>query len=302
VNRLRYKWAAALSLSVLIHAGAAAFVARSGEEVRIEGGQQVGVIVLGNAFEDMIAAGEPAETAEASQPEVTLAEPIEAETVREQPAIVLPDPSEIVEVDTADPVSPTSAQAVESDPAAVATDTAPAVEPSPSMATTLEAEPVEPVQTEDVVVALAPVPVPTPRPAYTAPPPKTAAAPPAKPQPRRAAKQTAQPGSRGENARDAKQGSSNAGSSSNEGATRRSERRTVSAAGNAAVSSYPGKIVSKLRRSLRYPAEAKRNRLTGEVQVAFVVSANGAAESMRRDYRGIARRVRHDEISLGPAS
>jgi protein TonB len=45
--------------------------------------------------------------------------------------------------------------------------------------------------------------------------------------------------------------------------------------GNAAVTNYPGKVVSKLRRALRYPAQARAKRLKGEVRVAFTVSANG---------------------------
>jgi protein TonB len=51
--------------------------------------------------------------------------------------------------------------------------------------------------------------------------------------------------------------------------------------GNASVSNYPGKVASKLRRSLRYPAEAKRQKLRGTVQVSFVVSASGGVGSVR---------------------
>ncbi|MDN2568354.1 energy transducer TonB, partial [Aquibium sp. A9E412] len=51
--------------------------------------------------------------------------------------------------------------------------------------------------------------------------------------------------------------------------------------GNAAVSNYPGKVVAKLRRALRYPAEARRQRLRGEVQVAFTVSRDGGVAALR---------------------
>jgi periplasmic protein TonB len=64
-------------------------------------------------------------------------------------------------------------------------------------------------------------------------------------------------------------------SAKNTGAARQST------AGNAAVSNYPGKVASKLRRAFRAPAEAKRKKLTGEVRVAFVVSASGAVGSVR---------------------
>ncbi|MBU2190358.1 MAG: TonB family protein [Alphaproteobacteria bacterium] len=54
-----------------------------------------------------------------------------------------------------------------------------------------------------------------------------------------------------------------------------------SAAGNAALSNYPGKVANKLRRALRYPAAAKRQRLRGQVRVSFVVSAGGGVSGIR---------------------
>lgn len=64
-------------------------------------------------------------------------------------------------------------------------------------------------------------------------------------------------------------------------AASKSKGGKTSAAGNAAVSNYPGKVASKLRRALRYPAAAKRQRLRGQVRVSFVVSASGAVSSVR---------------------
>jgi protein TonB len=207
---------------------------------------------------------------------------VEAESVVADEAVIASaDSADIVDVPTTDLAPPALAQTVELESAAVATDTSAAVETLPFTAAEIEAEPIEPVQTENVIVALAPVPVPTPRPAYTPPAPKKAEAAPATSKPRQAAKKTTRSGSRGENARDTKQGTSDGGLSSSQGAAQRSEHRTASTAGNAAVSNYPGKIVSELRRSLRYPSEAKRNRITGEVRIRFVVTANGAAESIR---------------------
>jgi protein TonB len=55
----------------------------------------------------------------------------------------------------------------------------------------------------------------------------------------------------------------------------------ASQAGNAAVSNYPGKVASKLRRSLRYPREARGGKLRGEVLVSFVVGSNGSVSSVR---------------------
>jgi protein TonB len=49
----------------------------------------------------------------------------------------------------------------------------------------------------------------------------------------------------------------------------------ASAEGNAAVSNYPGKIVRKLRRALRYPTGAGSRRLRGVAEVRFVISSGG---------------------------
>src|SRR5690606_6213940 len=64
-------------------------------------------------------------------------------------------------------------------------------------------------------------------------------------------------------------------------AAARNTARNGSEAGNAAVSNYPGKIVAKLRRALRYPAAAKRQRMRGEVHVAFTVAGSGSVSSVR---------------------
>ncbi len=63
------------------------------------------------------------------------------------------------------------------------------------------------------------------------------------------------------------------------GGAQRSGRGTE--AGNAAVSNYPGKVARKLRRALRYPSAAKRERLNGQVVVRFTVNANGSATGIR---------------------
>lgn len=83
-------------------------------------------------------------------------------------------------------------------------------------------------------------------------------------------------GSGGKNQADAKRGQNSSGQSASSGGGGKS-----SAAGNAAVSNYPGKVAAKLRRALRYPAEAKRQKLRGVVQVSFVVSASGGVGSIR---------------------
>lgn len=108
----------------------------------------------------------------------------------------------------------------------------------------------------------------------------------AKPQPKEATekpakkeKTAAKLGSGGQNQADARRGQADGQADGKTVAESKSGKN--SAAGNAAVSNYPGKIVSKLRRALRYPAEAKRQKLRGEVQVSFVVSASGGVGSIR---------------------
>jgi protein TonB len=50
------------------------------------------------------------------------------------------------------------------------------------------------------------------------------------------------------------------------------------AAGNAAVSKYPGLVQQRLRRALRFPKGA--GGAQGEVQVQFVISASGGASNI----------------------
>ena len=52
-------------------------------------------------------------------------------------------------------------------------------------------------------------------------------------------------------------------------------------AGQRAVANYPGKVARKLRRSLRYPRDARRQGVTGQAQVRFTIRANGQAGSIR---------------------
>jgi len=55
--------------------------------------------------------------------------------------------------------------------------------------------------------------------------------------------------------------------------------RASFAASSPAVSNYPGKVQSRLRRALRYPSSARG--VSGTAQVQFVIAANGAASAIR---------------------
>lgn len=54
-------------------------------------------------------------------------------------------------------------------------------------------------------------------------------------------------------------------------------RKGVSGPGDAATSNYPGLVLSKLRRALRYPSEASGTGMRGEARVRFTIASNGAA-------------------------
>ncbi|UUP15980.1 energy transducer TonB family protein [Nitratireductor thuwali] len=265
-----WKWTAALVLSGILHAGAVAYVLPSADEAKIAGGSASEIAVEGTAFADMTAAGAPAETVEPEaqpdttvmpvEPAATAVEPVEQSVV--QTAEVTPEPVLTPEVEQAQPVT----QEVQP------------VEQMPETADAAPVEGVEPEPAQETVAALANVPRPTPRPDYT-PPPKPvrqAAAPARKAASPSPAKKAAGAGGNDErNARRGSAGQARSGASGGE-QTARATRQ-----GNAAVSNYPGKVVSKLRRALRYPRQAKRDGLRGEVHVAFTISSGGGVTGIR---------------------
>lgn len=168
------------------------------------------------------------------------------------------------------------------------------VEPkeTPPPAVDRPVEEVKPVEPGETVVAATEIPVPTPRPkdfvAQAKPPEptraiqrkkkrKTASAPPPKKK-KKAEERRKKSGAGGSSASDAKRGAADGNVANAENAKKTGKKRKRSSSGNASVSNYPGKIVRKLRRSLRYPRKAK---VRGEVHVRFVVSANGSARSIR---------------------
>src|SRR5690606_35410167 len=148
-------------------------------------------------------------------------------------------------------------------------------------------QPVEQDPVEQEVAALVNAPLPTPRPDY-----KPAAMPRTeKPEPTRERRRTEEPerkqaekarpraGNSGRNQSDARRGTAE-GSTSGKAASR-GQNGGQTRAGNAAISNYPGKVASRLRRSLRYPPQARRDRLRGEVHVSFTVNRSGGVASVR---------------------
>lgn len=64
--------------------------------------------------------------------------------------------------------------------------------------------------------------------------------------------------------------------SSNRPASSSASRKGVSGAGDSATSNYPGLVLVKLRRALRYPPEASGSGMRGEARVRFTIAANGS--------------------------
>ncbi|WP_311029755.1 energy transducer TonB [Mesorhizobium koreense] len=86
-------------------------------------------------------------------------------------------------------------------------------------------------------------------------------------------------GSGGRDSADARRGVTE-GRTDGQATSSNNNARMASTAGNAAASNYPGKVVAKLRRALRYPSEARSRRLNGVAQVRFVVGSSGDVGSV----------------------
>lgn len=256
-----WMWGAALALSGLVHAGTATyFLHGEPEQIAIAGGGATELTVVGSAFTEQTAAGEVTEVVDPVEEAVAEATPVEAETVAAEPV----EAASTVVVETLKPQPSQPLEAAE------------AVEQPEEM----PAETVEPVEPTEEIAALPEIPVPTPRPDYTPPPePKKAASPARKAPERREAKKAPQKpktaGSGGRDTADTKQGTAD-GAARARAARQGDPSRQASAAGNAAVSNYPGKVRSKLSRALR----SVRRGQSGEVHVRFTVTRSGGVSGI----------------------
>ena len=295
------KWSIAVLASGLVHAGAAAYLlAERPEQVEIAGSAAMEIALLGS-FEDVFAAGEPV-------PDSAIVEPVDTpdEAVQPRPAPeteIRETPAEAVEPVQAEPrpaevTAPLAPQTPQPAQVLVPAEAIAPVERSAEAEPAAETEPavtaraqISPVKTAE---ALAPVeeivipddvPLPTARPQ----PPKIrqAMVRPEKPRAREAPRKKAEtPPKQGRKTQAAGQGG-RAEQSTRRGEATGNERgraaaqgtgsREQGAAGNAAVSNYPGKVARKLRRALRGVSRAARR----SVHVHFVVTRNGALGSVR---------------------
>jgi len=234
----------------------------------------------------------------ASFTEARVAQTSPAEPAAETPPAALAyaaPPPEVLAADTLDPVEDDNV--VQKPSEIIAADPVEPTEAAPTQTTdvvTAEAEP-EPAKPQPSKPAPKPVekkaekPVENttaPRKAEAKPEPKKKAEPkpartaavakPEKPEPKK--KQKSKAGNGGQNQDDAKRGVADGEAKGN---TTAKSKGKASSIGNAAVSNYPGKVLAKLRRSLRGIPRSAISRARNDVQVSFVVSASGGVGSVR---------------------
>ena len=287
------------------------FVALKDDGVLIAGADDAGIAMFGNAAENLQAAGDNADDGMpvTNVTLVTMPDPIPVQNVDAQAVSEAPStrPADAQAVETAVNEMPApieeateqpKPQAAEPDISKAAAEEALPAEPAPPILAAETAEPMEEAAAPSAVAPLEPaekpeevtrLPEPRPEPparpaeAERTEPQKAAAAgsqkraekPVEKPAP---AKSQRSSGSRGNAALDARRGKADGQQNGRNGIASKGGTTGV---GNAAVSNYPGKIVAKLRRALRYPAQARRQGVHGETRVSFVVAADGSVSSIR---------------------
>jgi periplasmic protein TonB len=255
------KWTGAIVLSLLAHAGAAKLFEpgeKPREQALVAGGEAMEVAVLGNAFEEMIQAGDPTEAVEPEE-----VEPEEVEPTPVEVADVLPIQSEIT-AETPSDIVPTEADVI-----LPAEEISPIVAEQPEVtATVAPAETVVPEEKPEIVK-----PEPERRPDAKKEPEKV------KPPKKKPFKKRAGDAGKSE----ASQRKGQADGAENAAANTATGKKGAASqqSGNANLSNLDGKVRSKLNRAFRYPPQAERERLRGIAQVQFTLSANGSVSNVR---------------------
>ncbi len=246
-------WGAAIVLSLITHAGAAAILTLAPEPepdvAQVAGGSVVAeVAMLGNNAFDAIESGSPEEIQPTEEMEPETVEPVTQPVTEIMPQEVVPDevaPSEVAPTPEAEEFVPEMSEAVE-------------------------------IQGAEVEIAA--IPVPDIRPEIVEKPPqaieplKKKAEKPVEKRPEK--KKAKKAGNEGNSPKAATRGVAT-GSTGVTTSSPGGQKKGSATAGNAAVSNYPGKVHSKINRSKR---SAKGR---GVVTVAFVVTASGEATSIR---------------------
>ncbi|MDP9813284.1 protein TonB [Rhizobium tibeticum] len=242
-----------------------------------EAGEVMSVIILGDSEADQAAAGEKAEE---PQPEQIVAETVQTQTVQPtamstteptEPVAVAPaqevtrvSPENVVAAQPEILTSPSPAETSVVQPMATQVPSQlPAETPPVAQAAPEEVKPVQPMETAAVA--------PQPDKPTLEPKPKTEK-PVENKEPPKKAKPSA--GSGGENKQDSKKGSVEG----TETATSNQNSRgsgSRGGAGSAAIANYPGKVQSRIRRSVRVPSQYKRMSTSMSVRVRLTIGASG---------------------------
>ncbi len=260
------------------------------EQPEEEAGETVSVIMLGDSDLDQASAGD--EKSE-PQPEEIVAEEVQPQ-VAQQPTEVQPDaqpvdPQPVAPTQEVTRVSPENMTAVEPEvltsqvPAEtsvvqpMATEVPAQVQPEITPTTPVTPDNVAPVQpTETAEIPPEPETVPKPDPKPVAQKPVEKPKPVEKKQPPK--KVVTRSGSDGENKQDSRRGAS-------DGVDQASDRDSRSAgnrggSGSAAVANYPGKVQSKIRRSVRVPSEYRRMNAAMSVRIRLSINGSGGLSGL----------------------
>ncbi|WP_075289607.1 cell envelope integrity protein TolA [Pararhizobium arenae] len=254
------KWTAAVALSLLAHAGAAALFQPEPEAMtaQVAGGEAMEVTLLGNAFEETLQAG-----ISTDQP----IDPLETPPEEVQPIEETPPVEEIRPVETEIPAeTPTDVQPVEAD----------VVLPAEDMPETVVAE-------AEVTATIAPAEtvIPEQKPEIQPEPEKVEKPPEEKKKVERKKPVKQKAGDKGQSVASATKGQADGVPDASVSTSSGKKGKMTQQAGNAAVSNYPGKVRAKLNRAYRYPRSAERKGLGGVAQVTFTVSADGSVRGAR---------------------
>jgi len=249
------KWAGAIGLSLLAHAGGAMLFEPSEDDVLMAGGAATEVTLLGDAFQDSLQAGEPS----------VLIEPTE----------------EAAEELTPTEIQPTEEAAEAFEPALpnIASGQPPDVVPGEADVI-LPAEELPAAEVAEASVVASAAPVETVVPQEKPEPPKIERPKVEKSKPKKelvkkkiARKKAGEAGDqKATQVRGQADGVESAAVTAATGARRGAAAQE---AGNAAIDNYKGKVRRKLSRARYYPAEAKRQGLRGVAHVRFTVTSNG---------------------------
>lgn len=252
------KWIGAIVFSLVAHASGAMYLASSTPEQQqdmIEGGAEVEVAILGDAFEETLQSGDPTEVVE--------------------PTEDVPDEVKPEEITPVEDITSTTPEIAAEQPHDLIATEADVILPAEEVPTLQVAEAV-------VTASVAPVEtiVPEEKPEIQEPKKEKVEKPEPKKDPVKKKKVTRKKtGDKGEQAQSQVKGKQD-GDVNGNSATATGKSRS-SAVGNANMSNYYGKVRAKIFRRYKMPSEARRQGLSGATTVAFTLSAEGGVSGLR---------------------